>query len=237
MPKKYLFADESGNFDFRDHQQFKNGPTKFFAVGTLMIEGERRMRSLRDDLMDLRYTLVENGTPHHESFHATEDPQHVRDAVFDVLRGHDFKVDVTILEKSKSQPQTRTSPARFYKYAWFYHFKHFSGRYFQPSDELMVVSAGLGNKRTKSAFKDSVEDVVRQCCNYQVKRDFGFWPCAADPCLQAADYALWAVMRDVERKDSRSRDLIDDKINSVYNLWSWGDKHYYGSKATKPKSA
>lgn len=51
--QKYLFADESGNFDFSANK----GATQYFAVGTLMIVGEDKMRALRDDLANLRYEL------------------------------------------------------------------------------------------------------------------------------------------------------------------------------------
>jgi hypothetical protein len=50
--------------------------------------------------------------------------QATRDAVFAILGKHEFRIDATILEKSNAQPQTRTSEATFYRYAWFYHFKH-----------------------------------------------------------------------------------------------------------------
>lgn len=226
--QKYLFADESGNFDFRDHTAFK-GATPYFAVGTLMIAGEAEMTALRDDLANLRYTLVEKGVPHHAPFHASEDPQHVRDAVFGVLTRHDFKVDVTLLEKAKAQPQTRFNDATFYKYAWYFHFKWFAPKYFQPNDKLMVVSAALGNKKTRNAFRTSVQDVVAQCCHYEVERKFGFWPASTDPCLQAVDYCLWAVMRELDG-DNRSRKLIESKIRSVFDLWGWGNKYYYGPK-------
>lgn len=232
MASKYLFADESGNFDFRCHEQYR-GPTRFFAVGTLMMEGDDAVQALRTDLLGLRDELVKSGTPHHGPFHCTEDPQIVRDAVFEVLQNHDFKVDVTILEKAKAMPRTRDTDATFYKYAWFYHFKYFSSRYFKPEDELMVVSAALGTKRTRAAFRTAVEDVVRQCCNWKVTKKFGHWDSASDPCLQAVDYALWAVMRDVERGDNRSRILLEDKIASVYDLWSIGRTFYYGPNAAR----
>ena len=141
-----------------------------------------------------------------------------------------------MLEKAKAQPQTRTSDPRFYQYAWFYHFKHFSSRYFNPGDELTVVSASLGTKKMHSAFRTSVQDVVNQCCSYRVKRDFGFWPAASDPCLQAADYALWAVMRDFEHGDSQGRDALGDRIRSVFDLWAWGRRYHYGPLVV-PKSA
>jgi hypothetical protein len=236
VTRKFLFADESGNFDFRDHTKYP-GATRYFAVGTMMIESEVAMRKLRDDLANLRYELLDNGLAVGDEFHATDDKQPVRNAVFDVLRGHDFKLDVTILEKAKAQPQTRYSDPTFYKYAWFYHLKYFADRYFKPQDELTVVSAALGTKKSRKVFSSAVEDVVDQCCHYEVKRKLAFWPSATDPCLQAVDYALWAVMRDIEQGDDRSRKLLVGKINSVFDLWSWGNKYYYGPKASKPKSA
>lgn len=143
---------------------------------------------------------------------------------------------MTLLEKSKAQPQTRTSDGMFYKYAWYYHFKWFAPRYFEPDDNLMVVSAALGTKRTRNAFRMAVQDVVAQCCHYQVERKFGFWPSSTDPLLQAVDYCLWAVMRDVDG-DNRSRKLIESKIRSVFDLWSWGNKYYYGPKQNVAISA
>lgn len=232
VPTKYLFADESGNFDFRCHIE-NTGPTRFFAVGTLLVEGDAHVRALRSDLLSLRDELVRRGANISGPFHCTEDDQAVRDAVFELLQGHDFTVDVTVLEKAKAQPHTRATDAHFYKYAWFYHFKHFARHYFRPDDDLMVMSAGLGTRRTKAAFRGAVEDVVRQCCSWQVNKRFGHWEAAADPGLWAVDYALWAVMREVERGDARSRVLLDDKIASVYDLWKVGRKYYYGPMAQK----
>lgn len=230
MPMKYLFADESGNFDFRCHIA-NSGPTRYFAVGTLMMEGKENVQKLRGDLLALRDELVMNGTAHDGPFHCTTDSQAVRDAVFEVLQTHEYKIDVTLLEKAKALPRTRTTDQQFYKYAWFYHFKWFSGRYFGPADDLLVVSATLGTKKTRAAFRGAVEDVVQQCCNWKVNKRFGHWDAASDPCLQAVDYTLWAVMRDVERGDKRSRVLIEDKIASVYDLWSVGRNYHYGPHA------
>jgi hypothetical protein len=235
VARKYLFADESGNFDFRDHSVHR-GATRYFAVGTLMTEGDDAVQGLRAGPADAP-GLARNGSPHHGAFHCTEDSQDVRNAVFDVLQNHEFKVDVTILEKAKAQPQTRVSNPTFYQYAWFYHFKYFANSYFRPEDELMVVSAALGTKATRAAFRTAVESVVRQCCSWTVRTQFGHWEAATDPALQAVDYVLWAVMRDVERGDKRSRRLIEDKIASVYDLWSWGRTYYYGPSAQTNQTA
>jgi len=49
-------------------------------------------------------------------FHAAEDSQAVRDAVFNVIQQQDFEVQATIMEKSKAQPQVRRTKGVFYKY-------------------------------------------------------------------------------------------------------------------------
>jgi len=56
-----------------------------------------------------------------------------------------------------------------------------------------------------------------------------FMPCAADPCLQVADYCAWAVQRKWESggQDIRSYDLIKDRITYEYDLWGKGNTHYY----------
>jgi len=53
------------------------------------------------------------------------------------------------------------------------------------------------------------------------------WPPESDPCLQVADYCVWAIQRKWERDDSRSYDLIKDKIESEFDVWSIGSTHYY----------
>jgi hypothetical protein len=228
--RQFMFSDEAGNFDFRDHLRFP-GASRYFAVGTITIDGEDEMLSLTAELAQLRFTLLHNGHRLGDYFHASEDSEAVRHAVLGVLATHDFRVDVTILEKSKAMPHTRATNARFYQYAWYYHFRYVADRgLFVPGNELTVVSAALGNTRkNRAAMRKAVEDVVAQCCHWNVSRTFGFWPAATDPCLQAADYALWAVMREFEKDDDRWLAYIQPKVKSTYDLWRIGKTHYYGA--------
>lgn len=55
--------------------------------------------------------------------------------MFDLISQQDFRVDATILEKSKAQPQTRSTEIRFYQYAWRYHFKYVAPQIFKEEDE------------------------------------------------------------------------------------------------------
>jgi Protein of unknown function (DUF3800) len=222
LNRKYLFSDESGDLQFRDHPQV----TKFFAVGTLFVD-EAQLRELRSQLSEVRDELAWKNHGLDSTFHATTDAQAVRDQVFAVLRDLDFRFDVTLLEKRKAQPHTHSSQARFYRYAWFYHLKYLAPKLLTESDQLLVVAAELGTKKDRAAFRGAIEDVMRQCLSFRLKRRLAFWRDESDFALQAVDYCTWAVTRKYERGDSRSYDLISKKINSEFDLFNGGTTYYY----------
>ena len=148
-------------------------------------------------------------------FHATEDPQAIRDEVFEILRAGDFRIDATVLEKSKAQRHLQ-SEAALYKMAWYLHFKHVAPQIAQGEDRLFVVASRLGTKKKRGDFHAAVDDVVSQvspCASHRV----AFWPAESDPCLQVADYCVWAIQRKWEREDRSSYELIEDKIASEFD--------------------
>lgn len=222
MARIFLFSDEAGNFDFSR----KSGASTYFAIGTLALRDDQPSQ-LRAALLGLRQRLAWNGHGLDSSFHATEDRQAVRDAVFPLLSAHPGRYDVTLLEKSKAKPHVRNAEPTFYKYAMFYHLKHVIQRVARADDELMMVASELGTKRKRSAYRGALEDVVAQLSWHLGDHRIAFWSCQSDPCLQAADYALWAVQRKWERNDDRSEKLIAHKVVSQYDLWSTGSHHYY----------
>ncbi len=161
------------------------------------------------------------------AFHATTDQQYVRDRVFEVLAHLDYRFDVTLLEKRKTQPQLRPDEQRLFKYAWYYHLKHLAPRVFGQDDEVLIVAAELGTKKKRNAFRLVIEDVMTQCLHYRVKRTLAFWRDESDFGLQAVDYLTWAVTRFYERGDSRSYDLIAHKVTSAFDLFGTGTTFYY----------
>lgn len=174
----------------------------------------------------LRRRLAWKGTPIRDFFHCTYDRQEVRDAVFDLISKHDFTVQATIMEKSKAQPQTRTTEDRFYQYGWLYHLRHSSKRFLSANDSIQVTAATIGKKAKRITFEDAVRDVCQQIIPKKRFRT-AFWPSETDPCLQLADYCTWAIQRKWERDDARSYELIAKKINYEYELWEHGTIHYY----------
>jgi hypothetical protein len=218
MPTKFVFADEAGCFTFKRQQ----GANKYFVLCTLTLDD----CGMASDLLKIRRELTTNKDADCDKLHATTDAQATRDAVFEVLSCHDFRVDATLLEKSKAQPQTRTTDAVFYQYAWYYHFRHIGPRLLPENGKMLITAAALGHKRTKAAFKLAVNNTVQQT----TARDrwaVSFLESSKDPLLWAADYCAWAIQRKWESGDDRSHKLIANKIASEFDLWAYGATHYY----------
>jgi len=222
MATVYVFADETGNFDFSRKQD----ASKYFGVGTIVLR-DGHPAKLSAEMSQLRRELAWKGWGLDSCFHATEDKQPVRDEMFKLLSHHSFSFDATLLEKSKAQPQLRASDHALYKYAWYYHFKMLARREVNAGDSLFVVASEIGTKKSRAVFRSAVNDVLSQCLNYHVSRILAFWPNFSDPCLQVADYCTWAISRKYERNDTRSYNLIQNKVQSEFDVFENGNKHYY----------
>lgn len=183
--------------------------------------------SIAHELLGLRKQLVWDEVCDKDRFHATTDKQAVRDEVFKIIQKHNFRIDATILEKSKSEPQLRISNHEFYKYAWYYHFKKIGPLICNKNDELFISPASIGTSKEKAIFKNCVRDVVTQVIP-TVDWRIWFVESKSHPCLQIADYCTWAIQRKWEElEDDRSHVLIADKIHTEFDLFRTGSRHYY----------
>ena len=218
MPRRFIFSDEAGCFNFAR----KTNVSRFFIICTVTMDS----CGIGGALLDLRREMMWQKAPLNDYFHAEEDKQEVRNAVFDLLARYDLRVQATILEKSKAQPQTRPTKERFYQYGWHYHFKHSFSPVVTRQDDLLIVAASIGTKKGQAVFTNAVNDVVQQ---HIPKKQWSTFFCssASDPCLQVADYCTWAIQRKWERDDTKSYDLTKDRITREYDLWQASKDHYY----------
>lgn len=199
--------------------------SKYFILNTVSMNG----CEIGDALVRLRRELAWKDAPLGDYFHASTDKQVVRDAVFAEIAKHDFRIQTTIMEKSKAQPHVRVTRARFYKIGWFFHFTHGLPHKAYDAKELMVVTASLGTKNERTAFENAVKDVLQQTVP-KMTYSANFCPAAPDPCLSVVDYCAWAIQRkwksNPAKPDVRSYDLIKDRISYEYDLWSHGTVHH-----------
>lgn len=101
----YIFLDEGGDFNF------SSTGTKFFTITSVT---KVRPFDVSKRLHTLKYDLMEEGSES-EYFHASEDRQHTRNLVFNVIKKNiDAKViDSLVIEKRKTGPSLQ-DPAKFY---------------------------------------------------------------------------------------------------------------------------
>lgn len=216
---QFVFSDEAGCFTF----ERKPNVSKYFILCTVtMTELE-----VGNALQQLRRRLIWEKADLGDYFHATSDKQAVRDEVYSTILNHEFRVQATIVEKCKARPHIRSSRALFYKYPWFYHFKHGIAGSLSYERALLVTASAIGNKKEKLSFTNAINDVMKQTLDPSFKWAVDFRPCSTDPCLQVADYCAWAIQRKWESKDLRSYELIKSRITYEYDLWAHGAKTYY----------
>ncbi len=218
VPRRiHVFSDEAGDLTFKPAG---NGVSRYFMIGTVALAD----CAVGEELLRLRRELAWAGVQL-DQFHATSDKQRVRDRVFDVLARSDVRFDVTILDKRMAFEYLRADPLRFYKTAWYLHFKYVAPRIVGSLDELLVVASSLQINKKKKLVHLAVSDVVAQVSPTVVYHT-AFAQAMSDPCLQAADYITWAVQREYESGDSRSYDLIRHLIESEFEPWEGGSPLY-----------
>ena len=182
--------------------------------------------SVSAPLLDIKRRLVANGEPDRNKLHATTDSVPIREEVYAVLADASIAIDCTILEKTKAQPQTRKDEPTFYRYAWFYHFKSVGPRTCAQGKKTLITAAALGDKRKRGAFKDSVNSAVQQIVP-RSQWELCFIESSQDPCLWVADYCAWAIQRKWERGEDVFYKKISHKIDTEFDLWRVGTRHFY----------
>ena len=223
MLNAYVFADEAGCFAFKRRKDGrKDGPSDYFILTTVTAPEW----GISDDLLRIRRVLALKGDPDRDKLHCTKDLQEVRNEVFAVIAKQPFRIDSTILKKSKAQKQTRISEERFYQTAWYFHIKHLAPNLAAQHAKILITAAALGQKRTRAAFKAGVNNAVQQILPRD-RWEIAFHESSKDPLIWVADYCSWAIQKKWEHGDTRSYDLVKSKIKTEYDLFALGLEEYY----------
>jgi hypothetical protein len=235
----YIFIDESGNFDFTE-----NG-TKYFVLTAV---STTQPLKAREQFSRLRYELMGDGMDQ-EYFHATEDKQVVRDAIFKTINNlDDFGIDCVLAQKNKTNPSLyleqklkpnkdgkgfKITPIRYEEK--FYHklseillqyiFRRHSGK-----DEIEKVVVVLGSIFTNAKRQYVLKSLKQYFKTFKKPFYIYFHGTGMDINCQIADYCGWAIYVKSERGELRPYEEIKDKIKSCFDVFGKGDTIYYGHK-------
>jgi|SRR5215213_8271060 len=216
----YIFLDESGNFDFS-----KQGSRFFFLTS---VTKERPFQAPKA-LHDLRYDLLEAGQEVTEYFHAREDKQVIRNAVFEVIRTHleGIRVDSLIVEKAKTNPALQEIE-KFYPRMLGYLLGYLlRGLKLDEYDEVLIFVAALHTGKRKSAMEKAVKQTLSAMLPKRAKYRLVYHAAKANFDLQIADYCTWAITKKWNSNELRPYQVIKPAIRSEFEFFRTGTRYYY----------
>ena len=207
----YVFLDEGGNLDFSPQG------TKYFILSSLTKE---RPFYAGKDLIELKYDLVESGTGL-EYFHAAQDRQAVRDAVFRIVARYleGVRVDALVVEKRKVPPALRADEAFYPRMLGVMLTSLLHDQPLSLISEVIVFTDSLPVNRRRQAIEKAVKTVLAEMLPAGVRFRIFHHDSKSNYDLQIVDYCNWAIYRKWTMGDTRSYDLIRSVVRSEYELY------------------
>ncbi len=208
-PPLYVFIDEGGNLDF--------GPSgsRFFSLTSIIIP---RPFPFEPQFTELRFDLLH--TADIEYFHATDDRQTVRDHVFAIIQQHlhRLRIDALVVEKCKVHPSL-CPDARFYPHVLGEHLSHLISQLDPLSfSSIVVITDRIPINRKRQTIEKAVKETLSAALPSSIPYRVLHHDSKSCSALQVADYINWAILRFIDRNDSRSYDLIKAAVKSLRML-------------------
>lgn len=227
MKNLYIFIDESGNFDF------SSGGTKYFILTALSTTDPF---SIGSPLLELRYNLLPNyagGSSFEDNgyFHAAEDTQVVRDAVFLTImkNGKNMRIDSVIAQKNKANSVFYAQHLNLYQKMGEVLLRYILVRAkWGNYTHIVLVFSSLFDKKKRGILKQAFKSLIKTLASKSYS--LYFHDSKFDFCNQAVDYLGWGIYRKWESSDARSYDPIKKLIKSEFEIFSRGKTEYYGYK-------
>lgn len=226
----YIFIDESGNFDFSPTG------TNYWILTAVTT---RNPLVDRTPLFELRYQLLQKGIDQ-ECFHATEDKQAVRDAMYTHLKSlSDFEIDAVLVQKNKTDPSLyrdsvvskKGKPKHFgegvYQKVAEMLLQNIFERYQNKEDvdRIVVVLGALFTRNKREFIKKYLKKSLKQ--KFHKPSYIYFHRAEADINCQIADYCGWAVYRKSEDGEERPWQEVENKVKNVFGIFQSEKKEYY----------
>jgi hypothetical protein len=217
MDKLYIFIDESGDFNF--------SPT---GSKYLILCSYSTVLPLQHShaFQKLKYDLLAQGIEQ-ECFHATEDKQHVRDKVYDIIHNsRQSVIDYVWIEKAKAHPKLHRKQEAYTllgRVLIKYIFERISrGEY--TIDQIVVVVDKLLTAKEKGYLKSAIKPHLNST---GIKYELFFFQTKADPNAQIADYGAWAKHVQLVKDEQRPMQKIQHIVANDFDIFRLGTTRYY----------
>jgi hypothetical protein len=210
-----IFLDESGNLDFSP-----KGTANFVLAAITALQPLHSSI----ELQKLKYNLLVAGEDV-QHFHASEDKQMVRDAVFQVINGlTNIQINYIHAEKCKAHPSVQTT-ADFYgllgKTLLTYLLKGYQASQF---DQVVIIFDKALSKKDQNQFLKMVKPQLKALGKpYRIY----FHHTLSDFNGQIADYAAWAKYVSLERAENRPINALNNIKMTSFDIFQSGSTKYY----------
>lgn len=248
--KRHYFVDEAGDptiFGRRGKVVAgQEGCSTFFVVGLLEVAKPaglgRALESLRQTLLGDPYfhgvpSMQPGGKKTAIAFHAKDDLPEVRREVFSLLKSHEMRFFAVLRDKRRVAEliRERNLLQQQYKYHPNHLYDRCISRLFKERlhqhDAYRIVFARRGASDRSAALRQALEqarDSFRRSWGVQAASPIEVIASTPrlDPCLQAADYFLWALQRLYERQEERYLQLLWPQVSLVHDVDDVSEKDY-----------
>jgi hypothetical protein len=259
-----FYVDEAGDgvlFGPKGRDRLQDpGASQFFMLGMVRCAKDA---GVVDALADLRAQLLTNrlyaaipsmkpaAKKTARAFHAKDDHPEVRAKVFELLCGLDFKFFAVIKDmravkryvenRNRMHADYRYKPNELYDLTVRMLFK----QRLHKHERYEITFARRGRSDRTKTLRDELEKTRLRFLEEHGKdhtpeivvRPAHTWE---EPCLQAADYCLWALQRCYERHEARFLHALWDKVSLIHDVDDPEGKAYgtfFSRKAEPPDPA
>lgn len=209
-----MYADETGNLGY----DLGRGASTYFGIGTATWHSEHPNHLWQ--AAQLRFDHAAAGFQFPAGYHAKNDTHPARVDVYQLVSDQAPRVDTTFLLKANAYRSVRDKGDTYlYRMAWYLHFKEIARQVTSPGDNLHVAVATAGTKAKKQAFQDAINEVCAHHAPPHCSVVVAHWDSGTSWGLQVADYALWAVQRELESGDAKYMPAVRPTLRSCFLPW------------------
>lgn len=227
----WFFVDEAGDSTFYDrHGRFivgEEGCSSILLLGFLQTEKPAQIRrALEQTRQQLASDPYLEGIPSMEktlrAFHAKDDVPEVRQAVYKTLQDLPFRCQFIVARKQEGtfQKTFQGKESAFYDHLVTHLFRNVLHRAW----DNRIYFAARGSRKRQAPLREAIDKAIGEFeakwgttvesdVSVQAQRPAG------EPCLQAVDYACWALYRAYTKGEMRFYNVLREKIRFIWDLY------------------
>jgi hypothetical protein len=199
--------DESGDlgFDFD-----KKATSKYFVVTLLFAPIKRPIEKVVKKTFNSLPSKVKQR--HIGCLHAVKEKPKTRIKLLSLLSRQEISIITIYLNKKKVYTKLHDEKHVLYNYVTNILLDRLYSKKLIPINQpiKLIASQRETNKFLNQNFKHYLENQIKN--HHRLTIEIAIKPSHADKCLQATDFACWAIYRKIEKRDESYANIIQKKL-------------------------